>query len=62
MIDTTLDYELHILKPYLEEYLGEIGSDSKHYEAAREILDALKDINGAHSAWIGKNSLYKEFV
>lgn len=62
MIDTTLEYELHILKPYLVEYLGEIGKDSKHYEAASEILDSLKDIKGADSAWIGKNSLYKEFV
>lgn len=62
MIDTTLDYELNILKPYLQEYLGEIGKDSKHYEAAREILESLNGINGADSAWIGENSLYKEFV
>lgn len=62
MIDTTLPYELHILKPYLLEYLGEIGKDSKHYAAVCEILDSLKNICGADSAWIGKNSLYKEFV
>lgn len=62
MIDTTLEYELHILKPYLEEYLLEIGKDSKHYDAAREILDSLDCIKGADSAWIGENSLYKEFV
>ena len=62
MIDTTLPYELHILKPYLEEYLCEIGESSKHYNVARDILDSLKDVNGADSAWIGKNSLYKEFV
>ena len=61
-IDTTHPYELHILKPYLQEYFSEIGKDNKHYEATQTILQKLESIQGADSAWIGKNSLYKEFV
>lgn len=61
-IDTTHAYELHILKPYLEKYLTEVSRDSRYYEQAQKILEKLCGIHGADSAWIGKNSLYKEFV
>ena len=61
-IDTTHAYELHILKPYLEKYLKEVSVSNKYYAKTEEILKKLEGIEGADSAWVGKNSLYKEFV
>lgn len=61
-IDTTLPYELHVLKPYLTEYFKEINETNKFYPAVTDILKKLENIKGVPSSWIGKESIYKEFV
>ncbi|MBE6547348.1 MAG: hypothetical protein E7667_00520 [Ruminococcaceae bacterium] len=61
-IDTTLEYELNILKPYLEKILGEIAPDSEHYSFCRRVLDMLSGINDINREVLSDNSLYNEFV
>lgn len=61
-IDTTLPYELHVLKPYLEKYFAEIQNDERYITYAADMLSRLKGVGGADRAWIGEDSIYKEFV
>lgn len=61
-IDTTLEYEMNILVPYLRKLLASVPSDDEHYKVCLEILDAIDGIEGIDSAVIGEKSLYKEFV
>ena len=62
MVDTTQAYEINVLLPYLLNNLETITPDSKHYETRLAIEKKLEGISGADSAFISKNSLYKEFV
>lgn len=62
IVDTTQAYEINILKPYLLTDLEIITPDSKHYETRMQIEEKIRGIGDADSAFIGKNSLYKEFV
>lgn len=62
MVDTTQAYEINILRPYLLKNLEIITPDCKHYETRLQIEEKLRCISDADSAFIGKNSLYKEFV
>ena len=61
-IDTTLEYEMHILAPYLRNLLTTVSRDDEHYEKCLEILAAIDGIEGIDSSVIGESSLYKEFV
>lgn len=62
LIDTTLEYELNILAPYLRRLLSDMKEGDEHYAKSLEILEAFKGIEGIDSAVIGERSLYKEFV
>ena len=61
-IDTTQPYELNILKPYLERYLGDIEPESEYYGRAQSILAPLRDICEASRDHLSEDSLYREFV
>ena len=61
-IDSTQEYELQILKPFLVNILSPIRESSEHYETARRILGQLADVSAADAALVGKDSLYREFV
>ncbi len=61
-IDSSLAYEIGVLKPYLEKILGGIGSNSESYYASRDILGKIADVDEISSALIEEGSLYKEFV
>ena len=62
VIDTTLEYEMNILAPYLRRLLSTMTKGDEHYPKCLEILEAIEEIEGIDSSVIGKNSLYKEFV
>ena len=62
MVDTIHEYEINILRPYLLRALEIIAPESKLYGTRLEIEEKLKSIEDADSAFIGENSLYKEFV
>ena len=61
-IDTMLEYEMNVLTPYLERFLGEVPASSRYYAQSREILEKISGIVGISSDVIGAGSLYKEFV
>lgn len=61
-IDSTLDYELSILRPYLERILPTVREDSKYFQQARAILMSMAAVEPISSELIGEDSLYREFV
>ena len=61
-IDSTMPYEIGILKPFLESILQRILKDPKHGDRASAILDELKNVQALSADLIPKNSLYKEFI
>ena len=61
-IDSTHDYELGILRPYLEGLLQNFPSDSKYSDKVKEILIQMSAVEPISSALIEGGSLYLEFV
>ncbi len=61
-IDSTMPYEIGMLKPYLEEILSTIKPDSEFYDEACDVLRQLKQVQAVPCAHIAPNSLYKEFI
>ncbi len=61
-VDSSMEYEVGVLKPYLCEILGNIETDSKHYPRAQEILNSLKDVEPISRELILPHYLYCEFV
>ena len=62
VIDTTLEYEMNVLAPYLRRILANMTRGDEHYEKSLEILEAIENIEGIDSSVIERGSLYKEFV
>ncbi len=61
-IDSTMPYEIGMLKPYLEQILPTVPKDSPSAEKAKTILDRLKWVQPIPSDWLPAKSLYKEFI
>lgn len=61
-IDSTMPYEVGMLKPYLERILGQIPKNSQFYEEAMEVLRQLTRVQPIPSSYMAPNSLYKEFI
>ena len=61
-INSLLEYEVGVLKPYLFGVLGEVTSDSPYASKANEIIERLSDIIPIPSGLIPENSVYREFV
>lgn len=61
-IDSTMPYELGILKPYLEKLLITIPKDHPHYAHAVRILATISSVSEISNELILPNSLYREFV
>lgn len=61
-IDSTHEYELGILRPFLERILPTVSEDSKYKSKTKEILMRLSAVESVSSALIEDGSLYKEFV
>ena len=61
-IDSTMPYEIGMLKPYLEELLGGFTEKDPFWKDATEVLRQLKNIPTVSAEYIRPNSLYKEFI
>ena len=61
-IDSTMPYEIGILKPFLENILQRTSKDLVHGIRACAILDELKNVQSLSADLIPQNSLYKEFI
>lgn len=61
-IDTSLAYELFVLKPYAEELLHTISKNSKHWKDAKRLLRLLDYFLVADAAHVSDQSLLREFI
>ena len=61
-IDSTLDYELGILRPYLERLLPTVPENSEYFQHARAILMSMAGVEPISSELVREDSLYREFV
>ena len=59
-IDSTMPYELGILKPYLEKILATVPTQSVHRAAADTILAEMSKVSPISSELILPDSLYKD--
>ncbi len=58
IVDTFVPYELCVMKPYIEELLGEVESSPK----TRRILSLVSAFNTISEKLIPENSIMKEFI
>ncbi|MBE6588665.1 MAG: hypothetical protein E7643_00675 [Ruminococcaceae bacterium] len=61
-IDSTMPYEIGMLKPYLMPLLEEITTEDPSYEEASRILEKLRGVSSVSHRYMTENSLYKEFI
>lgn len=61
-IESFMEYELFLIKPYIVEVLGEVRSDSKYFTQANEIMEKFSHLDEIKYDYIPKNSLYTEFL
>jgi uridine kinase len=61
-ISSTMPYEVGMLKPYLEQILGEMDENDKNSHKAKAILEKIKDVSPISNKWLSENSIYHEFL
>ena len=61
-IDSTMPYEVGMLKPYLEELLPTVSAENPFYQTAQDLLCRISGVSAVPSAYMTPNSLYKEFI
>ncbi len=61
-IDSTMPYEIGMLKPYLETLFQKMPHDNAFWKDAEKILQKLVGITPVSGEFIIENSLYKEFI
>ena len=62
MFNSSLVYELAILKPYIEPLLAEIGPDKREYVEATTLLKFLSYFRSAPDHFVPPNSILREFI
>ena len=62
VIDSTMPYEIGMLKPYLHEIIGQMNPKNSFYPEAEQLLSRLDAIDEVSAEYIVPNSLYKEFI
>lgn len=62
MFNTSLVYELAVLKPYAEPLLKEIGAESPEYHEARRLLKFMSYFKTIPTDGIPPNSILREFI
>ena len=61
-IDSTMPYEIGVLKPYLNQILPTVPEESPHKQQAEKILERIEGILSVSDRYIPSDSLYKEFI
>ena len=61
-IDSTLAYEVGMLKPYLVPLLTNYRPDALFYKEAKTLLRKLQNVQSIPADYLTQNSLYKEFI
>ena len=61
-INSTLCYEIGMLKPYLSEILPLVPKTSRFYYEAQDILELIEEFTPIDKSYLAPDSLYHEFV
>ena len=61
-VDSTMPYELGMLKPFLEKDLNAIPKNDRYREAGQQILRRVASIKPISQSLLPQKSLYKEFI
>ena len=61
-IDSTLAFDVNILKPYLEDVLQKMPKDNEFIDEACRIIEKMKGIEAVSREYLSENSLYNEFI
>ena len=61
-IDSTMAYEVGMLKPHLQKILSLVQKGSPYYPRAQEILRKIARTRTVPADYMAPNSLYKEFI
>lgn len=61
-INSTLCYEIGMLKPYLDEILPLVPNTSEYYHDAQDILELIDGFTAFDKSYLAPDSLYHEFV
>lgn len=61
-LNSTVCYEIGMLKPYLDEILSQVPKTSPYYYEAQDYLELIKDFSPIDKKYLAPDSLYHEFV
>lgn len=61
-LNSTVCYEIGMLKPYLDEILPLVPQTSEHYYMAQDILESISDFTPISKEYLAPDSLFHEFV
>ena len=61
-VDSSMEYEIGVLKPYLMDIIGKMDKNDEHYAIALEILRKIENTDEISSDLIMPGMLYCEFV
>ncbi len=61
-IDSTMPYEIGMLKPHLEKIFSQMPRENEYWKSAQEILERIRSLQDVSDSFITENSLYKEFI
>lgn len=61
-VNSTMDYEIGVLKPFLHKVLEGVKEDSEFYGWAKDILSSVKNVKEIPAELIREGYLYCEFV
>lgn len=61
-VDSTLEYELNVLAPYLRSILPNVPKENEYFRDCEKILEKIEKIKGIGKEALSENSLYHEFV
>ncbi len=61
-IDSTLGYEVSVIKPFVLPLLLEIPKDSEQYEKARALIAQLENVPETEEKYVPQNSVFREFI
>lgn len=62
LLDSTMPFELHMLKPHIERLLHVHPVEKPYAEQANQLLFRLADVKGIPSSWLPEGALYREFI
>lgn len=61
-VDSTMSFEIGVLKPYLEHALSRVKKSDPNVDTAKNLLKRLQPISAISSEVIPEGTLYREFV